>query len=183
MSDIVEFKPTSDDGRPKLQRARGASGATLAKPFCAHRSTLHINEDTQLVSCKACGLEMSAYAALMVITKQWERMHYDVTEWKKMKEEHAKNYKLSDVKRRVRELQWIECPEEGNEPARTYWLKLRDALGSEPYAMFRRGRGKHGVQYCLLNETGWSDADCVIESAEWKRAQLAVANKEQAGTA
>jgi len=116
---------------------------------------------------------MSAYSALLIISRQWEHMHYDVTEWKKMNAERELAQKASNVKRKVRELQWVELPDEGDEPARTYWLRIKELSGEDPYAMFRRGRenSRGGIQYCVLNNdhSGWSDADFLIKTLEQKR--------------
>lgn len=163
MSDLIEFKPSHDPDEPKLKGIRGRDNRTLAKPYCSHTAQLLINEDTQLVECSACGLVMSAYSALMLITKEWNRMKWDTTEWEKMRAEQEKARKEGTVRRAIKQLQWIEIPEESETEARRYWERLTEARGEPPYAMFRRRRGKHGMQYCVLDKKGgWTDADFLL---------------------
>lgn len=173
MSDLIEFKAPANPDEPKLKSMRGRDNRTLANAYCAHRAQLLINEDTQLVECSGCGLVMSAYAALMVICKEWKRMHYDTTEWKKMNAELEKDRKNTSVRRMIRELQWIELPPESEPEARSYWERITDACGEQPYAMFRRGRGKRGTQYCVLSKTGgWTDAEFLIRSAVGRKLEV-----------
>lgn len=158
---IIEFSNVS----PKLIRSKRKYEHRL----CDHSATLEIDEDTQLVTCSKCNFVMSAFNALMVITLEREDRSEELAQWHKMKQEQSRESKASDVRRAVRELQWIELPEEGDEPARSYWLQLREALGKDPYAMFCHGRGKKPKQYCVLDERGgWSDADFLIATSKAK---------------
>ena len=92
-------------------------------------------------------------------------MHWDLSEWQKMKAEQALLTKESKVRRMVRQLQWVELPDETEPEARRYWERITEAQGKAPYALFRRGRGKRGTQYCVLSETGgWTDAEFLISS-------------------
>lgn len=171
MSDVIEFKQPQDDESPRIVRSKGG---TTSRSYCTHLNRLNISEETQLVTCESCKLVMSSYSALLILTRRWDRMKYDVTEWKKMNDQRENASKAENVKRIIKKLQWTELPDIGDEPARTYWQKITEATGSEPYALFRRGRGE-GAQYCILsqNGTGWSDADVVIRHAE--RAKLSIA--------
>ena len=163
MSDVIEFRLPPDSGEPSLSSAPGRDNRTMERAYCSHATKLLINSDTQLVECSACHLVMSSYSALMVITKEWARMHYDTTEWRKMKAEEAKSNKTVTVRNFIRKLQWIETPEEDEPEARRYWLQLTEAMGHEPYAMFRRSKRKRTIQYCVLDgHGGWMDADSIL---------------------
>ena len=165
MSDVIEFRPPLEPEEPKI---KSVSNRSKLPGYCEHTAQLLIDTDTQLVECSACHLVMSAYSALMKFCKEWDRMRWDVTEWRKMKAEQQKKAKETRVHRYIRQLQWIELPGEDEPVARQYWQKITEATGSEPYAMFRRGKNR-GLQYCILSPTGgWTDADFAINSAKRK---------------
>jgi hypothetical protein len=130
---------------------------------------MSVDEDTELVTCRKCGKVMSGFKALMVLVKEWESMRYENDEWKRMRTEQANARKHEEVKRVLRQMQYIELPEE--EPARSYWTKLTEALGKEPYALFRRGKGR-GEQWMIMSEDGRGrmDADSIIEMHEREKA-------------
>lgn len=162
---IVELRPSGDSATPRLSSVSGTDNRTMTRAYCQHTNHLSINTDTQLVRCTACNLEMSAYSALMLLCKEWNRMHWDLSEWQKMKAEQALLTKESKVRRMVRQLQWVELPGETEPEARQYWERITELQGKAPYAMFRHGRGKRGTQYCVLSETGgWTDAEFLISS-------------------
>lgn len=102
---IITFPPArqTSDG-PSIAK-RGKDGVSFEKQYCSHVQ-LQIDTDTQLVSCKACNHTMSAYNALMLLVKEWDHRHYDLTEWKKMKAEQHKEDRLERVGRIRRQLQW-----------------------------------------------------------------------------
>ena len=156
-ANLIEFKPATE---PKLKSIRMVRSPD--KGYCAHRHQLLIDEDTQLVECSGCHLIMSAYAALMVIVREWKQMHYDTTKWEEMKAEQAKEDKAGRVRRIIRQLQWIELPSESEPEARRYWELVTAKRGEPPYAMFRRGQ-KKGVQYCILDKSGaWTDVRYIL---------------------
>jgi galactokinase len=176
MSDIIEFTP-ADPEAPKLKAITGREKQHV-KGYCNHGAQLLIDTDTQLVECSACHMVMSAYSALILITNEWRRMHYDTTEYRKMRAEQEKASKEFKVRHFIRQLQWIELPEEDQPEARRYWQQITEACGKEPYAMFRRGNCRRGQQYCVLDgHGGWADADFVINGA---KRRLAAVPKEAA---
>ena len=174
MADPIEF-PAVEDSSPRLTSIKG--GRTLPGQYsvCQHHGGLVVDEDTQLVTCKACKQTMSSYSALMVLIKWWDRMRYDVTAWNKMKAEQVAGAKAEQVRRRIREFQWIELPGEDEPEARRMWQRLTEAMGREPYAMYVWGRGKQPKRFMVVAPPdkfmGCMSADSILQSAGWIKAQ------------
>lgn len=159
---VIQFP--AGDGSPKIRTKKRRSRAEIG--FCRHTHQLLIDEETQLVECSNCHTQMSAYNALMLIVEEWDRMHYDVTEWRKMREEQAKENKATEVRRMIRHLQWIERPGDDEPDAQRVWDQLKEATGQDPYALHRRGRGKR-LQYVVISpQGGWTDAEYAISYAQ-----------------
>lgn len=174
-TNIIEFKAQEEKpditGNPRLTHTRPDHGSAK-NVFCQHTSGLTINVDTELVECK-CGVRLSAFNALLIISKKWERMRGEVESWKQMKAEQDRDRKSDAVKKIIKELQWVELPEVGDEPARSIWIRITEATGKEPYALYRERLKRYGgnkePKYRVINPPagycGYEDAESVIASA------------------
>lgn len=144
---LIEFKSEAPSNGAKLVRSK----RKYEHRMCSHEAVLEIDEDSQLVTCSKCGFTMSAFNALMIICMEREDIPEEIAAWEKMKREKNWIVRGDAVRRRRRELQWIEIPDEDDEPARSNWLLAREALGMEPYAMYRQGKPP---EYYIMDEKG-----------------------------
>lgn len=149
--------------------------------FCKHLDQI-FDEDTELVECGTCGATISIVKAYLAIVDNWSDINTEVIDWQKVdemnrcKDEENKQKALSEKAERVRglrkELQWIQLPEIGDEPARSYWTRVTEATGNEPYAMFKQGRKR--TQYCVMTSPrSWCDADFLLASREKSKVESA----------
>jgi hypothetical protein len=163
---IIEMAPTK---LKALTFKRKSTGGKVAgrDVYCEHFGHMEISEDTQLVTCTYCKTVISAYTALVIITKHWDRMKEELVGWKEMRAAKDKDQKAEDVRKLRANLQWVEQPGDDEPEARAIWDRYVAAVGKEPFAMFRRGSKARAVQYCIVspNCQGYEDAEYAIKYA------------------